>query len=79
VIEGDSTIIINAIRQGRTPNWKLNSAIEQIMESLEVIGDYTVNHIYREGNTDADKLANLGADGQEIEEIHESLKEELGR
>lgn len=79
VIEGDSAIIINAIRQGRTPNWKLNSAIDQLMESLEVIGDYIVNHIYKEGNTDVDKLANLGADRQEIEEIHESLKEELRR
>ncbi|XP_059067866.1 uncharacterized protein LOC131858594 [Cryptomeria japonica] len=62
-IEGDSAIIINAIRKKETPNWKLNGMLEKALEILDNFEDYTVNHIYKEANRAADELANLGVDG----------------
>ena len=63
MIEGDSQIIINALRKGVTPNWVLNSKLENIIKSLSVFEDIRFIHIFREGNKEADKLANLGTDG----------------
>ncbi|XP_057816194.2 uncharacterized protein LOC131029647 [Cryptomeria japonica] len=65
-IEGDSTIIINGLRKGSLPDWKLNALLSR---ALGLLGDFkkmTFNHIYREGNSRADALANVGADEQFI-------------
>lgn len=62
-IEGDSQIIINAIRTRKTPNQNLNSKLGDIIDILDTIPQFEIKHIYREGNTDADKLANQGASG----------------
>jgi ribonuclease HI len=66
IIEGDSQIIINAIRTKKMPNWILNSKIEEINHILESFPEILVKHTYREGNSDADNLANLGANGISI-------------
>ena len=63
IIEGDSQIIINALRKGNTPNWVLNSKLESITNSLSTFEDIRFAHIFREGNKEADLLANLGTDG----------------
>ena len=63
IIEGDSQIIINALRKGATPNWVLNSKLEAIIKSLLAFEDIRFVHIYREGNKEADLLANHGTDG----------------
>ena len=63
IIEGDSQIIINALRKGHTPNWMLNSKLEVITNSLLTFDNLRFAHIYREGNKEADSLANLGTDG----------------
>lgn len=62
-IEGDSAIIVNAIRTRTMSNWELRSLLDRALSLMESFSDYTLNHIYRESNILADKLANLGADG----------------
>lgn len=65
-IEGDSQIIINAIRTRRTPNWKLNLKLYEILGILDNFPQYEVKHIYRERNSKADHLANRGANGETL-------------
>jgi len=62
-VEGDSAIIINALRKGSMPNWRLNSLLTIALDFTISFRRCTFNHIYREGNSKADSLANKGADG----------------
>ncbi|XP_059073555.1 uncharacterized protein LOC131874279 [Cryptomeria japonica] len=62
-IEGDLAIIVNALRKGSIPNWKLNTFLSKALDLCKGFDRFTVNHIYREGNKRADELDNLGADG----------------
>lgn len=39
----------------------LNSKIEEINLLMESMTKYEIRHTFREGNSEADKLANLGA------------------
>lgn len=73
VIEGDSQIILNAIRKRSTPNWVINSRLDSILKLLDHFEDYQICHIYREGNLKADRLANQGADGINIHFIRDSF------
>ncbi|XP_057816798.2 uncharacterized protein LOC131030131 [Cryptomeria japonica] len=65
-IEGDSSIIINGLRKGFLPNWKLNAILSRALSLLKDFKKTTFNHIYREGNSRADELANAGANGRFI-------------
>lgn len=69
VIEGDSAIIINALRKGSMPDWKLNASLEKILTNMKTFDKTIFNHIYREGNRRADFLANLGADGKTLTHV----------
>lgn len=62
-IERDSTIIVNALRKGSMPNWRLYTLLSKALDSCRDFDRFTVNHIYREGNKRVDELANLGANG----------------
>jgi ribonuclease HI len=66
VIEGDSQIILNAIRKCSTPNWVLNSKLEEVLNILDQFTDIQILHIYRESNKKVDQLANKGADGEDF-------------
>ena len=68
-IEGDSQIVLNAIRNKSTPNWVLNSKLEDIINLTNKFKDVRICHIYWEGNQEADRLVNLGADGNNILEF----------
>lgn len=63
MIEGDSQIIINSLRERETPNWVLNSKLELIIELLSNFDEVRFLHIYREGNRDADFVVNSRTDG----------------
>ena len=63
IIEGDSQIILNAIRKRSTPNWILNSRLQEVILLLDKFEELKICHIFREGNSEADVLANFGADG----------------
>ncbi|XP_057827577.2 uncharacterized protein LOC131038968 [Cryptomeria japonica] len=65
-IEGDSAIIINGLRKGSLLDWKLHALLFRALGLLKDFKKMTFNHIYREGNSRADELANAGADGQFI-------------
>lgn len=65
-IEGDSAIIINALRKGNMPNWKLNVVLTNILNDIQSFEEVIFNHVYREGNSRADQLANKGADGNSL-------------
>ena len=62
-IEGDSQVVLNTIRQKKTPNWVLNSKLQEVLILMENFEETFIGHIYREGNVMADGLANRGADG----------------
>ncbi|GLJ23527.1 hypothetical protein SUGI_0445720 [Cryptomeria japonica] len=59
-IEGDSQIILNGVTKKCFTNWRLNERILRIDQLLQKLEDYQVKHIYREGNSVADLLANQG-------------------
>lgn len=64
IIEGDSQIILNAIRKGNTPNWKINSKLEYALTLIDKFEETIIQHIYREGNKEVDILTNQGANGE---------------
>ncbi|XP_059068352.1 uncharacterized protein LOC131858894 [Cryptomeria japonica] len=61
-IEGDYAIIVNALKKGSMPNWRLNTLLSRAIDLCRGFERFTVNHIYRESNKRADELANMGAD-----------------
>ena len=50
VIEGNSQIILNVIRNRVTPNWVLNSKLEEVISLIDRFEDIGICHIYQEGN-----------------------------
>ena len=74
VIEGDSQIVLNAIRNKSTPNWVLNSKLEEVIHLLDRFEDIRICHIYREGNKKADLLANKGVDGVNLLEFRQGYQ-----
>lgn len=56
-LEGDSLIIIQAIKNGEIKAWHLQNFISLILEDLNQFEDVVVSHIRWEGNTVADKLS----------------------
>ena len=66
IIEGDSQIVLNTLRKRSTPNWVLNSKLEEILSLIDKLEVYQITHIFRQGNQIANELANLGVDGSDI-------------
>ena len=56
-------MMVNIKLKMDTPNWVLNSRLEQIISLLDCFENIKIEHIFREGNIEADSLANMGADG----------------
>lgn len=63
VVECDSQIVLNVIRSRSTPNWVLNSKLEEVINVLDGSEESRICHIFREGNQKADLLANKRVDG----------------
>lgn len=70
-MEGDSAIIVNAIRTVVTPNWRLKAMLDRTMAILEYFECFTIKHVYREANGEADELSKLAAEGKELRWWHE--------
>ena len=66
IIEGDSQIVINAITKCQTPNWVLNSKLEKVLGPIDELEGTRFQHIYCEGNTKADELANKGVESEDF-------------
>ena len=59
-IEGDSNLVINQLNQKYNVNSaNLKPLYEQTLESMADFDEFNFEHIYRNKNTEADKLANL--------------------
>lgn len=56
-IELDSMILVSMIKKQVKPPWTAWYEMRKIIKLLESL-NYTVNHVYREGNSAADWLAN---------------------
>ncbi|XP_057843263.2 uncharacterized protein LOC131052700 [Cryptomeria japonica] len=63
VVEGDSTIIINTMRKGSILNWRLDVFLNKALNLSKAFKKIIINHIFDKGNSEADELANMGADG----------------
>ncbi|GLJ11003.1 hypothetical protein SUGI_0140120 [Cryptomeria japonica] len=57
-VEGDLQIILNGISKQNFENWKLEVVRPKIQRICESLNKFTFKHIYREGNSAADWLAN---------------------
>lgn len=65
IIEGDCQVIIIVIRTS-TPNQRINSKLEYALTIMDSFEEIRIQHIYREGNKEADNLVNKGVDGEEL-------------
>ncbi|XP_059067703.1 uncharacterized protein LOC131858471 [Cryptomeria japonica] len=66
VVEGDSTIAINAVKTMRLPNWRLQALLERILKELSRFDDFSCKHVYREANSEANALSKIVADGTKL-------------
>ncbi|GLJ46820.1 hypothetical protein SUGI_0987660 [Cryptomeria japonica] len=69
IIEGDSQVILNGISSSKFQNWLLDNWTLRIKTFLNLIGDFHIQHKYREGNKAVDMLADL--------EVEESIVREF--
>lgn len=59
VVESDSLLIINMINRKMKTLWRIRLIIEHVWE-LTKAGNFQFVHTFREGNTTADQLENIG-------------------
>ncbi|GLJ44438.1 hypothetical protein SUGI_0932150 [Cryptomeria japonica] len=78
-VEGNSQIVLNGIIKQKFENWKLEVCHHKIQGLCDSLDRYSFKHIYREGNSAADWLANngIGCDGPKqlsnVEELSDGL------
>ncbi|CAJ2641500.1 unnamed protein product [Trifolium pratense] len=58
-LETDSMLVVNAFKSSKTIPWHLKNRWDNCLLLISSM-NFFVSHIYREGNTCADKFANLG-------------------
>ncbi|MFH1830133.1 MAG: ribonuclease HI family protein [Pseudomonadota bacterium] len=65
VIFSDSELVVKQIKGDyRVKNEGIKPLHEKILKLLQEIGEYTIDHVLRENNKHADRLANLAIDGK---------------
>lgn len=64
-IEGDSLIVANACKERVFFNWEMKYILHNVRNILDEFDDYQVSHMYREGKSVANCLANMGCDKKE--------------
>ncbi|GLJ50082.1 hypothetical protein SUGI_1065230 [Cryptomeria japonica] len=78
-IEGDSQIVLNRLINQKFKNWKWKAYRPKIQGLCDSLDRYSFKHIYREGNSAVDWLANSGivCDGpmqlSNVEELSDRL------
>ncbi|KAI5322447.1 hypothetical protein L3X38_031519 [Prunus dulcis] len=60
LVEGDSKLIIDCVKQEADPPWSICILIHDIKLLSSFCGHLSFNHIYREANFTADAVANMG-------------------
>ncbi|XP_057865432.2 uncharacterized protein LOC131073086 [Cryptomeria japonica] len=64
--EGDSKLIIDAIKGLNRIDWSIDIIIRDIFSLLFSFDSFLVSHIYREGNQVADAMTTLGLNGERL-------------
>lgn len=59
-IEGDSQIIVDSVRGNSSASWRVEPILRDIRCLLVKMEDFTICHIFREGNKAADSMAVVG-------------------
>ncbi|XP_059066387.1 uncharacterized protein LOC131857704 [Cryptomeria japonica] len=59
-IEGDSQVIIDSIKGNASAGWRVEPILRDIRCLLVKMEDFTIDHIFREGNRVADSMAAEG-------------------
>ncbi|XP_056690230.1 uncharacterized protein [Spinacia oleracea] len=60
LIEGDNLLIINAVKGVWSTPWKISNIISDIKHLLTLFTTWDIKHIFREANSAADWIANVG-------------------
>jgi ribonuclease HI len=65
IVRADSELVVRQINgQYKVKSPDLKPLYQQAVALMKEIGDVKVHHVFREGNTRADKLANLAMDSE---------------
>ncbi|XP_021848762.2 uncharacterized protein [Spinacia oleracea] len=59
-IEGDNLLVINSVKGIWVPPWKIHNTIKDIKHLLDLFDTWEIKHIFREANSAADWIANVG-------------------
>ncbi|XP_057831440.1 uncharacterized protein LOC131042138 [Cryptomeria japonica] len=59
-IEGDSKVIIDSIKGKALARWKVEPILRDIRQLLVKMEDFTIDHIFREGNRATDSMVAKG-------------------
>ncbi|KAK1311614.1 hypothetical protein QJS10_CPA07g00001 [Acorus calamus] len=59
-IESDSTLVVNTIKGLVSTNTQVQPFVLHTLKLLDLLREWKITHIFREGNRSADKLASLG-------------------
>ncbi|GLJ14967.1 hypothetical protein SUGI_0244350 [Cryptomeria japonica] len=59
-IEGDSQLVVNVILKSNILSWKLKKWLPGIFDKLSRLSNYSIAHVFREGNKVANWLAGEG-------------------
>ncbi|XP_057873763.1 uncharacterized protein LOC131079748 [Cryptomeria japonica] len=59
-IEGDSQVIIDSIKGKASAGWRVEPILRDIRHLLVKMEDFTIDHIFREGNRVVDSMAAEG-------------------
>ncbi|XP_057860245.1 uncharacterized protein LOC131068972 [Cryptomeria japonica] len=65
-IERDSSLVINAVRVRKTPNWRLQAILDKVLQLLSGFQNFSCSHIYREANSELDLLSKSAAEGDSL-------------
>ena len=65
LVRSDSELVVRQMNgQYKVKSPDLKPLYQQAVDLIAAIGDVKVSHVFREGNTRADKLANLAMDSE---------------
>lgn len=71
IVETDSLLIVDILNGKLEPPWQIKQITEQ-MVILSRAGNFVFKHIFREGNTIADLLANMGEESKTFSIFNET-------
>lgn len=66
-IEGDSLLIVEATKGMMVAGWAIQGVIEYILSLLTRLQEFTIQHVYKEGNAVANSLATVGLDREGLQ------------